>query len=94
MSFDDLLLELQGQKTAQEDPSKVSLDELFNPGFMQRHSSFASFAEFMEKGSFTASTHEEIGNIMEELLDRHVARHTDFSKYSAMLKAATDERTR
>lgn len=91
MSFDDLLLELQGQKTAKEDPSKIALDQLFNPAFMSKHSSFGSFAEFMEKGSFQASTHEEIGNLMEELLNRHVARHTDFKDYPSMLNAATKE---
>jgi len=91
LSFDDLLLELQGQKASKEDPSMVALDDLFNSGFMSRHSGFGSFREFMEKGSFQATTHEEVGNLMEELLNRHVARHTDFRDYPAMLKAATDE---
>lgn len=91
MSFDDLLLELQGQKANPEDPNKVALGQLFNNEFMAKHSSHDSFEAFLEKGNFEAKTHEDIRNIPDELFDRHVARETKFSDWQSMLDAATAE---
>lgn len=91
MSFDDLLKELQGQKTIQEDPNHVSLNKLFHESFMSKHSSFKSFGEFLEKGNFQAATHEDIRNIPDELFDRHVARETDFADWNSMLDTANKE---
>ena len=91
MSFDDLLKELQGQKTNEEDPAFVPLKELFNPTFMSKHSGFNSFEEFLEKGNFQAETREEINNFHDELFNRHVARETDFTDWESMLAAAIQE---
>lgn len=91
MPFDELLKELQGQKTIQEDPNHISLDKLFNESFMSKHSSFKSFGEFLEKGNFQAETHGDINNIHDELFDRHVARETDFADWKSMLDTATKE---
>ncbi|SFM37571.1 hypothetical protein SAMN03159341_12928 [Paenibacillus sp. 1_12] len=91
MSFEDLLKDLQGQKTIQEDPNHVSLEKLFNESFMSKHSSFKSFEEFLEKGNFQVKTHEDINNIHDELFDRHVVRETDFANWKSMLDSATKE---
>jgi hypothetical protein len=91
MSFDELLTELQGQKTIEEDPTHISLDKLFNESFMSKHSSFKSFGEFLEKGNFQVETKEDINNIPDELFDRHVARDTDFADWKSMLDTATME---
>lgn len=91
MSFDELLKELQGQKTIEEDPNHISLGKLFNESFMSKHSGFKSFEEFLDKGNFQAKTHEEIKNISGELLDRHVARETDFANWKSMLDSANRE---
>jgi len=88
MSFDDLLLELQGQKTNQAMQDQQSLSQLFNESFMSKHSEFDSFASFMEKGNFQADTLEQIGSIEGELFDRHVARETDFADWQTMLDSA------
>jgi hypothetical protein len=93
MSMDELLKDLQGQRTFQEDPNHVSLDELFNESFMSKHSSFKSFGEFLEKGSFQVKTREDINNIHDELFDRHVVRETDFADWKSMLDTATAENT-
>jgi hypothetical protein len=93
MSFDELLVELQGQKTYQEDPNHLSLDKLFNESFMSKHSSFKSFGAFVEKGNFQVKTQEDIKNIPDELFDRHVARETDFANWKSMLDTATAEYT-
>lgn len=91
MSFDELLLDLQGQKMNQNDPNHVSLDDLFNEAFMSKHSSFNSFGAFAEKGNFQVHTQEDINNIPDELFDRHVARETDFADWKSMLDTATKE---
>ncbi|MDB5084121.1 MAG: hypothetical protein JWN30_1007 [Bacilli bacterium] len=83
--------ELQAQKTIQEDPNHISLDSLFNETFMSKHSSFKSFAEFLEKGNFQVKTLEDIDNIPDELFDRHVARETDFANWKSMVDKATIE---
>jgi len=38
MSFEELLKDLQGQRTIQEDPTHISLEKLFNEAFMSKHS--------------------------------------------------------
>lgn len=91
MSFDDLLLELQGQKTIPKDPNHISLEELFNESFMKEYSSSNSFAEFLEKGNFQVRNQEDIANIPDELFDRHVARDTNFADWKSMLDKAMME---
>lgn len=91
MSFDDLLMELKGQKNIQEDPGNIPLEKLFHNSFMAKHSNSNSFAEFMEKGNFQADTLREINNIQDELFDRHVARETEFADWQAMLNTANKE---
>ncbi|MFD0672178.1 hypothetical protein [Cohnella sp. GCM10027633] len=91
MSFDDLLLELQGQKTIQKDPNHVALEELFNDDFMSKHSNVKSFAEFLQKGNFQVQVQEDVANIPDELFDRHVARETKFADWKTMLETANAE---
>ncbi|RUS42671.1 hypothetical protein [Cohnella sp. AR92] len=91
MSFEELLLDLQGQRTIQEDPNHISLGKLFNETFMSKHSPFTSFDEFLEKGKFQAKTHDDLNNIVGELFDRHIARETDFADWASMLAAANKE---
>ncbi|BFH60663.1 MULTISPECIES: hypothetical protein [Paenibacillus] len=91
MSFEDLLKELQGQKMVQEDPDHVPLNELFDASFMRKHSSFNSFGEFVEKGNFQIETYADIGNIPDELFDRHISRETDFADWKSMLDQANAE---
>ncbi|OZB94417.1 hypothetical protein [Paenibacillus sp. XY044] len=88
MSFDDLLLELKGQKSAQDDTGRIALDKLLNDSFMRKYSAFASFQAFLEKGNFQAETHEDMNKIQGELLDRHVSRETDFNDWKSMLDQA------
>lgn len=91
MSMEDLLKDLQGQKNVQEDPNNITLDKLFNESFMRKHSNFDSFALFLEKGNFQATTQAEINNFHEELFDRHVARETKFNSWKSMLDTANSE---
>ncbi|MDQ1236414.1 hypothetical protein QE450_003912 [Paenibacillus sp. SORGH_AS306] len=92
MSMEDLLKDLQGQKEAQGE-GYVSLDMLFNRGFMSKYSSLDSFAEFLKKGNFQADTLEDIQNVEGELFDRHVNRETNFSDWKSMLDKANEEYT-
>ncbi|MFC4778168.1 hypothetical protein ACFO9Q_15310 [Paenibacillus sp. GCM10023252] len=91
MSFEDLLKDLQGQNTIEEDPNHVSFDELFNEGFMKSHSKFTSFGEFLEQGNFHIKSQEDINKLDDELFDRHIARETSFKDWKSMLDTATKE---
>ena len=91
ISFDELLKELQGAKSNEGVQNPVSLEMLFHETFMSRYSSFKSFHEFLRKGNFDAKTLEDIGNIPEELFDRHVDRETDFGSWKSMLDRANKE---
>jgi hypothetical protein len=91
ISLDELLEELQGQKTVQKDPNHISLEDLFNETFMSKHTRLKSFEEFLEKGNFQVKTQEDIKNIPDEFFDRHVARETDFADWKDMLDTANLE---
>jgi hypothetical protein len=91
MTMEELMNDLQGQKTYQEDPNHISLDALFNKAFMSKHSSYKSFDEFLIKGNFQVKTEEDINNIPDELFDRHVARETEFADWKSMLETANKE---
>ena len=91
MSFDDLLKDLQGQKTIQDDPNQPSLEKLFHSSFMKKHSKFNSFQEFQEKGNFQADTLQDIEKLSGELFDRHIDRETDFPDWKTMLETAKKE---
>lgn len=91
ISFDDLLKELQGQKASQAEAEQASLGKLFNESFMSKNSKCKSMQEFLEKGNFQAYTKEDMDLIPEELLNRHVARETQFADWPSMLDAANSE---
>jgi hypothetical protein len=91
MSFDELLMDLQGQKIKQENPNYTTIQDLFNESFMIKHSSFKSFDEFVENGNFQVKTIEDVRIIPEELFDRHVDRKTSFSSWKSMLATANME---
>jgi len=91
LSFDELLLELQGQKKNQHDPNHISLHDLFNESFMGKYTKSNSFGDFLEKGNFQVETEADINNIPDELFDRHVARETEFANWKTMLDKANME---
>lgn len=91
ISFDELLLELQGKKVNEDDQRQIPLEELFNEAFMSKYSSCNSFEEFLAKGNFTAASHEEIKNFHDELFDRHIVRETKFTNWQSMLDKAKAE---
>lgn len=86
-----MLKELQGAKTNENDHDRVPIEKLFHEAFMSRYSSFKSYDEFLRKGNFDVKTLEDIDNIPEELIDRHVDRETDFDSWKSMLDRAQEE---
>ncbi|HEY2493338.1 MAG TPA: hypothetical protein VGI33_10550 [Paenibacillus sp.] len=94
MTLEELMNDLQGQKTNQEDPNHISLEKLFNEAFMSKHSSYKSFDEFLIKGNFQVKTEEDVNNIPDELFDRHIDRETEFANWKSMLETANMEYNR
>ncbi|HZG56195.1 hypothetical protein [Paenibacillus sp.] len=88
MTFDELLLDLQGQRSAPKHPEQAEVERLFNDAFMRQHSEFDSFKAFLEDGNFQVKTLSDVREIPDELFDRHVARKTKFPNWQAMLDAA------
>ncbi|WP_429369440.1 hypothetical protein [Paenibacillus sp. DS2015] len=91
MTMEELMNDLQGQKTIQADPNHISLENLFNEAFMSKYSSYKNFDEFLIKGNFQVKTEEDVNNIPDELFDRHVNRETKFANWESMLETANKE---
>ncbi|MCR2807128.1 hypothetical protein [Paenibacillus soyae] len=94
ISFDDLLKELQEKKGVNDETEQAELGRLFNDSFMAKHSSCKTMQEFLEKGNFQAWTREDLDLIPKELLNRLVARETQFEDWQAMLDTANAELNR
>lgn len=94
MTMEELMNELQGQKTYQEDPNHISFEKLFNEAFMSKYSNYKSFDEFLTKGNFQVKTEEDVADIPDELFDRHVVRETKFADWKSMLETANREYVR
>lgn len=69
----------------------VSFEELFNPSFMSKHTSFQDFEEFLLNGGFNVNSREDFEAIPDEAMDSHVSKTTDFQSWEAMSDSAMEE---
>lgn len=77
---------------AQElDGQRVRFEELFTPGFMERHTRHASFEEMISAGGFKVETAEDFLAIPGADWDKHVADTTEFADWSEMQARAGAE---
>lgn len=67
--------------------TEVPLTELFNDGFMRRHTEYDSFQEFVDAGNFTA----DFEDIPDDEWDAYVDTNTPFASGQAMVKKAATE---
>lgn len=92
--FDKLQKELKSMERKAKELEKgvtVSFGELFNPLFMQKHTIFNSFEEFLSEGNFIVNTQEDFEAIPEQDLDTHVAHKTKFENWAEMSEQAAGE---
>lgn len=80
----------QIQKNANElsGENEVSFDELFSTQFMSKYTSFKSFDELLEAGSFVVNSKEDFEKIPDDLFDDHIAKNTNFDDWESMQEEA------
>lgn len=77
------------EKTASEvNGNSVSFDELFNQGFMVKHTSYSTIDDFFKENNIVFSSKEEFEQIPDEVIDRACQELTQFRSWKDMLQAA------
>lgn len=92
--LDDLEKELteMAQRAEELDGThEVPLNELLPRTFMQKHSRFSSFDQFLDESPFTVETSEDFDAIPNAEMDTYVSSVTDFDSWEDMLDEATQE---
>ena len=92
--LDDLQKELSEMARRAEEldgTHEVPLDELMSRSFMQKHSRFSSFDQFLDASPFTVETSEDFDAIPDAEMDDYVSSVTDFDSWEDMLDEATQE---
>lgn len=85
------LRKLQHRSAALDGQHSVSFAELFSPSFMSRNSTVKSFEELLERGGYQIETPADFEAIPDADWDAVVARHTRFSTWEEMSRAAGAE---
>lgn len=70
---------------------RMGADELFHPAFMAAHTRFATFEEMVDRSGCTVAQEGGPQLIPEDVWERHVQTHTDFSSWAAMQSAGAAE---
>lgn len=78
------------QVAAKQGPRQaVSYEDLFNPRFMQKNTSFVTIDFFVKE--LGAKCFPEIDNLDKELVDQFVKRETKFNSWEEMQQRAVGE---
>ena len=83
-SLSQKVQELEGTHT-------VSFDKLFTESFMEKHTDYSSFDEFLKAGNFVVNSQEDFEAIPDDVLYQYVSQATDFGSWEDMLSKATNE---
>jgi hypothetical protein len=91
--FDDLKDSLHDLQDDVEslDGKEISLQDLFNPEFLKKHSKAVSFDDFFKQGGFSVTCDNDLDNIPDDIINKYVSESTDFNTLNDMIEAATDE---
>lgn len=76
--------ELEGQRN-------VTFDELFTESFMNKHTSFTNFNDFLVAGGFIVKSAEDFKAIPDDEFDEYIQKSTKFTSWSQMQEEATGE---
>jgi len=68
----------------------VELTDLFTNSFMEKHTSFSSFEQFLEAGNFIVNCQEDFDSIDADEMDKHVAATTQFESWEDMLGVVSE----
>lgn len=69
----------------------VSFDKLFTESFMEKHTDYSSFDEFLKAGNFVVNSQEDFEAIPDDVFDQYISQATDFGSWEDMLSKATND---
>ena len=71
-------------------PQSVDFEDLFDKSFMRKYTNYRSFEKFLQGGRFHITSQQDLEDLPEEQMDKHVAKTTRFSRWGEMIDFATD----
>lgn len=86
------LAELTARAKKLSGEEEQSLDELFDEGFMTRHTGFASLAAFFDDCDYPAANEAEIAAVPAEELDAYVRANSPFASFADMKAVAVQDK--
>ena len=75
----------------QLEPQLVDFDKVFHISFMRKYTDYKTFNKFLSGGKFIIKSQQDFEDLPEELMDKHVQKHTKFKSWQEMLDFATDK---
>ncbi|MEG6520443.1 hypothetical protein [Desulfotomaculum sp. 1211_IL3151] len=71
--------------------SLVPFSDVFTSDFMEKHTKYNSFNDFLTAGGFQVNSHEDLKSIPDAEIDSHVVKFSDFSSWEEMLSEAAKQ---
>ena len=78
------------QKAAMDLEGSITFTELFTSEFMQLYTQYESIEELLSSGGFEVNSEEDYEAILDEDIDAHVAKTTNFQSWKEMLTEAIE----
>lgn len=89
--LDEYIVQMQKNLDEFSNTNSVTFEELFTPEFMKLYTSFDDIDDLVNAGDFELNSPEDFNSIPNNVLDKHIAKYTDFSSWQDMLDTATTE---
>ncbi|WP_232702048.1 hypothetical protein [Halobacterium wangiae] len=89
--IDALLDDMHERAAAMEGQADLPLDEMFPPGFMQRHTHDDSIDAFLDACEWDVDSREAFADVPQDEFDDYVAGRTRFGDWDAMVGRAGEE---
>ena len=71
--------------------NEITFDELFNAGFMKKHTRFSSIYELFLVGGISVNSADDLNASLGDEFDQYIRQVTSFSSWNEMLKTASLE---
>ncbi len=69
----------------------LTVEEVFTPAFVQRHTGFDTIYVFLNAGGFDVTTPAQLETVPERALDKYIKRVTSFDSWDAMFAEAATQ---
>ncbi len=78
-------------KATKDASGKVTLNTLFNQGFMSKYSSVKTIDQMFENAGIKIESEDDFNSLPKETIDNAVRRYTNFGSWEEMLNKAGEE---